>query len=328
VRLRVLECPRCGAPLPKRAALVKVVCEYCQSEITLERFAVKAAEYREALTDYSAANDPAILLVGKVPIRRLARLATGHSSDVWRAERATRLSERLVLKLLRAPADEGLLQNEQQVLKDLERSTQRGADYFTTCLPQRVAFGQTRIASAATTAAAFREPVGFAHTLSDLCRAFPHGVDARHIVWIWRRALEFLGWVHLSGKVHGAVLPDHLLINAPEHAVRLVGWSCAANRGSPLAVAAERDLDLYPKPLLNGGPLGPPSDLAMLARSLLVALGSRSSVAPAHVPEPLGKLLEREAASGGEDAWRLNEEVSACAKRCFGPPQFLKLDLP
>ena len=39
VEPRVLECPRCGAPLPRRAALVRVTCEYCKSEVVFDRLA-------------------------------------------------------------------------------------------------------------------------------------------------------------------------------------------------------------------------------------------------------------------------------------------------
>jgi hypothetical protein len=71
---------------------VKVVCEYCKSEVVLDRFVVKAAEYHGALLDYLAVDDPLKLEVAGLPYRLKQRVAVGHSSDVWLAERATRLS--------------------------------------------------------------------------------------------------------------------------------------------------------------------------------------------------------------------------------------------
>jgi hypothetical protein len=307
VRLRVLQCPRCGAPLPKRAALVKVVCEYCKSEVVLERYVVKASEYHHALIDYLATDATDQLEVAGVPYRLKGRLAVGHSSDVWLAERATRLSERVVIKRLRNAEDHALLEHEQAGLRDLERSTERGCDYFATLLPQRAAFGQgIRSGSTPVLSAVFREPTGFAHTLLDVQRAFPNGGDPRHLVWIWRRVLELLSWVHRSGKVHAAVLPAHVLLNAPDHAARLVGWACAARIGARLSVAAAADLDVYPQSELAGGPISAGTDLVMTARTLLKIFGQRVDTAPAHFPPSLAKLLEREAGGTGDgDAGRL-----------------------
>ena len=306
-----------------------MVCEYCKSEVTLERYAVKAAEYRGALEDYAGAPDAASCKVGKVPLRLLGHLATGHSTDVWLAERATRLSERLVVKFLRNSADEGLLRAEQQTLQTLEQSHAKGTDFFATLLPQRVAFGQGVGPSGVALAVLVREPIGFAHTLVDVRRAYPNTLDPRHIVWLWRRVLELLSWVHSSGKIHGALLPQHVLVNARDHAARLVGWSCAANPGGRLTVADSSQLALYPETVLNGGALSVRTDLTMLARCMLLISGSHAQQAAAHIPASLARLLEREASgTGADDAWRLSEEVSLAARESFGAPKFVALSLP
>jgi hypothetical protein len=306
-----------------------VVCEYCKSEVVLDRYVVKAAEYHGALSDYLAVDDANKFEVASVPYRLRGRLAVGHSSDVWLAERATRLSERVVIKMLRNAEDRALLEHEQEVLRELERSTERGYDYFATLLPQRVALGLgLRSGETPRLSAVFREPTGFAHTLLDVQRAFPNGCDPRHLVWIWRRVLELLSWVHRSGKVHAAVLPAHVLLNARDHAARLVGWACASPAGASLSVAATTDLDVYPELELDGAPVSPRTDLVMIARALLKIFGPRADTAPAHFPPGLATLLEREASgAGGIDASRLSEEVSTVARASFGPPKFVALNL-
>jgi hypothetical protein len=330
VRLRVLVCPRCGAPLPKRAALVLVVCEYCKSEVTVERYAVKAADYRRTLEEYVGAVGPDIITVESARFRLLERIATGHSADVWRAQRATRLSERVIVKILREPADEPLLRNEQSVLAELANSGAKGSDFFAALLPQRAGFGVgVGPSTADRLTAVFREPAGFSHTLSAVQRAYPDGIDVRHLVWVWRRSLELLGWLHLSGFVHGALLPEHLLINARDHALRFVGFSCAGRSGARLAAVSAKDRALYPESLLNGGGLSTDSDRIMLARVLLQVWGAEASRAGPAIPAELARLLEREADGASKlDAWALSEEVSAAAKRCFGPPKFVALRLP
>ncbi len=322
MRLRVLECPRCGAPLPRRALLVRLVCEYCRSEVTVDRWSVRAADYRREQDRYATAGGGDIVAIQGLPWRLLRRIARGHSSDVFLAERATRLSERAVLKLLRDDADEPLLRREQEALSELEQSTVQGAAFFSSLLPQRVAYGRTEGASAGKLAALFRAPVGFAHTLSEVQRLRPDGLDPRHVVWLWGRSLELVDWLHRSGFVHGALLPQHVLIDAREHATRLVGFSCAARAGAALTAMDPGAEALYPGDVLGGAGLSTSTDLTMLARTMLTV------VAPASTPPELARLLESEAAkSGRHSAAEVREALRATARRCFGAPVFVPLQL-
>jgi len=325
---RVLECPRCGAALPRRAALVRLTCEYCKSEVVFDRRLVKASEYRRLLDSY-VSREPADVMVAGFRLRLHGRVAIGHSSDVFLAARSTRLTERLVLKVLRSPSDLALLQNEQAVLAKLEASAQRGAAYFTTLLPQRAFAGLLEGPGFPRQfAAAFRQPPGLAHTLEQLRQQFPSGVDPRHAIWIWRRALELLDWLHRSGVVHGALLPAHLLLDAREHSVGLVGFSCAGPPGTPLAVMDPHRAGFYVGVATPKRTLSAATDLAMLARCIIHALGGEPTRVPGHVPAPLARLLvEQAAGSAGLGPLELSRQVSQTARECFGSPRFVKLDL-
>ena len=328
VEPRVFECPRCGAPLPRRAALVRVTCEYCKSEVVFERVAVKASEYRRTLEAYRSEGEADVELAG-FRLRLLGRVAVGHSADVFTARRTTRLGERLILKVLRAAADEFLLRNELAVLQALADGSAPGVAHFSSLLPQPAFDGTLRGPRFTPTfAAAFRQPAGSTHTLAQLRRHFPSGVDPRHGVWIWRRSLELLDWVHRSGWAHGAILPEHVLLDAREHSVRLVGWSCAGHPGAPLVAVAPAQIDFYPLRDGNEPRLSFESDLSMVARSVLHALGGSATTVPAHVPTPLADLLRAHAqGAGGADALSVSSRVSVVAEQCFGPPKFVKLEL-
>jgi hypothetical protein len=324
----VLECPRCGAPLPRRAALVRVTCEFCKSEVVFDRIAVKASEYRRTLKSYRDEPKADVTLAG-FGLRLVGRVAVGHSSDVFLARRVTRLGERLILKVLRSEADEPLAQNEQVVLEKLANSHARGTELFATLVPARAFSGKLEGGGFRSGfAAAFRQPTGFTHDLVELRRAFPGGVDPRHAVWLWRRALELLDWVHRSGLAHGAILPAHLLLDAREHSVRLVGWSCAGELGSPLSAIDPAELAFYPSAAATTPALSANADLTMLARCMLHALGGDPSSAPAGVPTALAELLLQYAAGQGTSgALELNQQVSDVARQCFGAPKFVKLEL-
>ncbi|MFZ5896022.1 MAG: hypothetical protein ACOY0T_33510 [Myxococcota bacterium] len=281
---------------------------------------MKAAEYRERLNEYLSEFAADAHFVGATPMRFLGRLATGHSSDVFLAERATRLSERLVVKRLRAREDAELFENEQRVLAALANSGEQGASYFTTLLPQRVAY----VAQGGEISAVFREPIGFVHTLESVAIAHGFALDPRHAVWIGRRVLELLSFVHRSGFVHGAVLPAHVLIHADEHGARLVGFSCAATAGTHVERIDPRFEPIYPEEMLSDRGVSPRDDLSMLARCLLWAMSALPQV-----PNPLAEFLnELASGAGAGDAWQAQQHLSQVARESFGAPRFVKLEVP
>lgn len=329
VEPRVLECPRCGAPLPRRAALVRVTCEYCKSEVVFERLAVKVAEYRRTLASYLG-SERADVTLGGFRLRLHGLLAVGHSSDVFLASRAARLTERLVLKVLRSTGDEALAHNEQSVLALLAASREPGTAHFKNLVPQPAFSGLLEGSRFPRTfAAAFRQPPGLSHTFAQLRQSFAANVDPRHAIWMWRRALELLDWVHRSGFAHGALLPEHILVDAREHAVGLVGFSAAGSLGTPLTVMDARRAEVYPLAKAATPALSPGLDLTMLARSVIHALGGRAGQPPTGLPAPLAQLLSEQSAGTGEQgALAVGRRVSDVGRQCFGPPKFVKLELP
>ena len=278
------------------------------------------------------------MLAGKAYVVR-GKLGAGGSSDVWSGHRDARLSERVIVKTLRATEDADLLLREQRVLTRLERSEAPGHSYFRSLLPQRIAHGEaTWDHGDAVLTSVFRWRSGFVYTLADVARAFTEGVDPRAAVWMWRRLLELLGWVHRSGVVHGAVLPEHVLIHPRHHGVTLVGWSMAAQRyrRPPEAIGGwvEAARSFYPAQALRGGEAQPATDLTMAARTVVHILGGdpKAGTYPPSVPTPLAALLTRFAASdpsdSTRDAWELQRQVAAAAHAVWGPPKYVKFRMP
>lgn len=263
----------------------------------------------------------------------LGRLARGEGTDVFLAERDGRLTERVVLKILRAERDRDLLEREHTMLGELERSTAQGAPHFTRLLPQRVALGVARLGmhgeAGERHVAAHRWRSGFVHTGLDVRDAYPGGVPPAHAVWMWKRMLELLGFVHRSGFVHGAVLPEHVLIHAKDHGVVLCGWSCAGRAASALVARTEGADESYPDDLRAGAPLAPRHDVAMSARVISRLLGGTAAALPSGVPDPLARVVAAHLApAAGADAWALMREVQDAANEVFGPPRFVPFDMP
>jgi hypothetical protein len=266
----------------------------------------------------------------------LGRLAQGESTEVFLARTDRRLSERVVLKVLRAPGDADLLTREWTALEALHQSDAQGAPYFTLLLPQPVAHGLATLADGGTSlATAFRWRSGFVHTLDDVCRVYPRGVEPKVGVWLWKRLLELLGWVHRAGFAHGALVPRHLLVHPKDHGVVLCGWSCARRwgLGDPLPARVAEARECYPEALWQGGPSTVETDLAMAARCVIRALGGEAGRGepPRSTPEPLARLLRAHArleVGRAADAWELKEQVVAAAREALGHTGYQPLHMP
>jgi len=326
---RVLECPRCGAPLAPARFARSVVCSFCHSTVQVDPSAMSAALFREALAAWNSPETHGYTSFSSIGQSHWASrhfIARGEISDVYLAERARRPTERVLLKVLREPGDGPLFDREWDVLDRLQQSESPGADLFTTLVPQPVARGLVDNGPyQGRRAMAFRWASGFCETFEGVRRAFPQGIDGQISIWMWRRILELLSFLHRSGVVHGAVLPPHILVEEGDHGIRLVGYSAAGESGTPLATTCSRFEAFYPARRLSPG-----ADVRMSARSIAFVLGGDAAGGdvPASVPEPLADLIRKVAADGAEDAWKVRESLGKIARVLYGPPSFHPLMMP
>lgn len=262
----------------------------------------------------------------------LGRLARGAGSDVFLAERDGRLTERVVLKILRHDADRKLVEHEHDVLGAIESSPAQGAPHFSRLLPQRVAIGTARLGERGEAGerfvSAFRWRSGFVHTADDVMASHPNGVPPEHVVWMWKRVLELLGWLHATGHVHGAVIPAHWLVHARDHGVVLCGWSCAWAAGAPLYAKHAGAQAYYPPDVRVGHVLQPSLDVEMSARVASRLLGGTADAPPEHVPEPIRRVVLGAMVRTSNDAWAVKDRIQVAANEVFGPPRFVKFEMP
>lgn len=334
--LVLLKCPGCGANLPPPSAPNGVlVCEYCGAMSA----ASGAMTWPLPRPEEDELFDPlrTRAFVAGMRYVLLGRLGRGDSSDVFLARRDTRLTELVVLKVARALSDADLIAREYEVLSELNGSSAQGAEHFSRLLPQPVAHGEAKDGEGTRRpAAVYLWRSGFQHTFVHALEAHSGGVDPRAAVWMWKRTLELLGFVHRSGYVHGAVLPPHLLVHPRDHGVVLVGW-CSAQRHTrsrPLPATSSAWRAFYPEDVWQGAAPSTATDLAMCTRSVAYVLGGdpASGRVPGSVPEPLARLIRTHSDPSHrevtDDAWHLKERVDAAAREAFGPPRFVHFSMP
>jgi serine/threonine protein kinase len=243
--------------------------------------------------------------------RLVQKLGIGEISEVHLARRLGSQPLLVTIKLSSASAAAARYAIEAQVSHELQTLDRDGAGpYFSRLLPEVIEQGALE-GNLARQALVLRHPSGYWGSLASLNEHFASGLDPRHAVWIWRRLLEILNFIHKHGWCHGDVRPEHALVNPQDHGVRLIGWASAAKR------AGEKNKS---------------ADLCRSARMVQVLLcGASSSSLPGGVPAGLAELVSRAAAN--EDFCRsqaaegLDALLRAEAKAAFGPPSFVPLTI-
>jgi hypothetical protein len=221
-----------------------------------------------------------------------------------------------MVKVARDPAGNGLLANEAQALRTLAG---RGDPRYLPYVPRLVESFRHR--EEGTGVERRVNVVGTTldglHSLAEVRRAYPDGVDPRDAAWMARRLLVAVGVAHRAGLVHGAVVPDHVLIHPAEHGLVLVDWCYATPVGEPVAALVERYRDWYPAEATTA--TGPGTDIAMAAHCMSYLMADRIPAAlrafvdGCRLPHPRQRP---------DDAWHLLAELDEVLGRLYGPRTF------
>ncbi|MFD6681430.1 serine/threonine protein kinase [Micromonospora parva] len=222
-----------------------------------------------------------------------------------------------LLKLPRRPTDNDLMAREAHALHTI---AERGDPRYLPYVPRLVdefrhrdgVTGAERRINVLATAPGL-------HTLDEVRRGYPDGLDARDVAWMWRRLLVVLGLAHRAGVVHGAVLPRHVLIEPDAHGVVLVDWCFSAPVGSTIPALVPGHEDWYPPEVVQKRQCAPGTDIWMATRCMTALLNR-------HAP---GELLtfaqgcrQRRLSDRPDDAWGLLRELDQVLDRLYGPRTF------
>jgi len=238
-----------------------------------------------------------------------------------------------ILQVIRDPQDNELAQNEFNMLKTLEQSSE--ATKFSAYLPVLIEAFLYQEGGIGRLAGVFERLDGW-HSLAGVHEAYPDGIDPKDMAWIWRRLLSVLGFAHRAGVIHAAVTPDNVLILPEQHGLMLVNWTLAADSREHWEQAGRIDPEYgswYPTEMLRKGYVTYGADLGMSARCMVELLGGDpvSGWLPRSTPERLrqffrGCLLPGR--KGPQEAWALKQDFDECIERLWGERKFHPFSMP
>lgn len=168
------------------------------------------------------------------------------------------------------------------------------------------------------------------YSLSDVRRTHPDGIHPLDMAWMWRRLLVAIGYASRNGVIHGAVIPDHVMIHPQMHGLVLTDWCYSADIGDDGSIpAAElvdpRYRDWYPAEVLDKQTLSPATDIYLAAKCMVYLLGGDpiNGTLPANIPKGLrafmrGTLVEDQRRRP-QDAWGLLREFDELLERLGQP---------
>jgi serine/threonine protein kinase len=241
-----------------------------------------------------------------------AKLARGDLADLFEAAHD---GGSAVLKLPRDPADNDLMRREAAALRQLR---EEGDPRFLPYVPELV----ESLRYEGRNGNVLVRLEGF-HTLAEVKEARPDGLDPGDAAWMWRRLLVALGFAHRAGVVHGAVLPEHVMIHPEQHGLVLVDWCYSVpsslDPGGRVPALVSGRVSWYPPEVPGREPASPATDLFLATRCMTDLMGPK-------IPGPMrnfarGCTLPAQK-KRPSDAWSLLKELDELLERLYGPRTF------
>nr|MDT0661809.1 molecular chaperone DnaJ [Micromonospora sp. DSM 115978] len=250
-----------------------------------------------------------------------AQVATGDIADLYELRHD---KGEALLKVPRGVTDNDLMDREAEALAKLARD---GDPKYRAYVPSLVeTFVQEQPATGARRSATILDHCRGFVSLAEVARRLPGGVDPRDVAWMWRRLLVALGYAHRAGVVHGAVLPEHVLIHPDEHGLVLVDWCYSVVRsGDHVPAIVARHRDHYPPEVAAREPATPATDIHLASGTMRRLMGARAHPALRRFADGCMQSLPR---MRPPDAWRLLAELDDLLTDLFGPRRFRPFTLP
>ena len=288
---------------------------------------------RTASVEAKPAVAPTVIETKKRKYAITTRVAIGDIADLYRASFMHGADERVVvMKVASHPGDNDLMENESKVLTKLGALTlddhMRPFMRFIPALDDTFALqdGKTK------RRVNVLPDLGDYYSLLEVYRE-KDAIDFRDMVWMYKRTLEALGFLHRQGVVHGAITPAHVLVHPVNHGAKLIDWCYATEPGGTVKAGSKTWRALYAPEILEKKPVSAATDIYMATKCAVFLVGGNietnrmSAKVPAEVQRFLTGCLMAAPSRRPDDAWKVRDEFGELLQRLVGKPTYRRLEM-
>ena len=207
------------------------------------------------------------------------------------------------VKIARTPLDNDLIGVEADAISKLRDG---GDPKRTVYYPKLIDTFGAKLDVGRVRANVFEYLEGFVN-LEQVKQARPNGLDPLDAAWMWRRLLWALDYVHDKGIVHGAVLPQNVMILPAQHGLVLADWAYSVGlRGKvypQLKAVVGKYRNWYPTDVLAKKSVSSKMDIIMAARTFVYLMGGNplSGELPNTVPGRIQAYFKELAVKGADN---------------------------
>lgn len=300
--------------------------------------ALKAGRYdavRTTATASTPASSPDVTMrsAGAVYTVKADLYATGDFSNLHLGRTAT--GDSVLLKVAAETSGNAFLAKEAAFYKAV--AARKEVDGLRRYLPEFVdSFTVSERASEQYRVNVFRHTPGFV-SLTKIHDVYPKGLDPKDAAWIWRRLIAQALAAQALDVVHGAIVPDHVLVHPDTHEPLHLGWVHSVERPQErqarLTTVIDRWRDWYPPEIFAREIPSLQTDLYMVGKTMIYLAGGdvARNRFPRHYPQVMkdtvAKLIEGDTRNRPRDGHMLLREFTTGVRRLWGTA-FRPLILP
>ncbi len=248
----------------------------------------------------------------------------GDLSDVFTARADGK--RKVVVKVVRHPKNNDLLLAEATALRELHEHLDRTP--LRAHFPVLIETFRLKDESGAERQTNVLRHEAEVFSLADVRKKYPDGIDPADAAWMFNRMIAALGKTHEVGLVHGAIVPEHVLIRPKDHNGILIDWCYSVRSGEQIKAISPSRKAFYPPEVLQKLAATPATDLFMAAQCMIEILGGDVATGqlPSSVPKPIAALLRACLIPAPkrryQNAWHIFDDFKEILERLYGEPTF------
>ena len=240
----------------------------------------------------------------------------GWQGDIANVYRATSDHKPVLVKIARSERDNDLIANEAKMLKAILGDK----DFFDNAQPYLPCFIETfgyrpGKKGKGRQAITFFQPEYDLYSLSDVRRAYPDGVHPKDMAWMLRRLFMAMAFAHAKGIVHGAITPDHVLIQPELHGLVLIDWTAATEK-EPIKIVSPKWKSIYPDWVFAKESATPSTDIFMAIECMKYVIGDQ------YVPDQMSAFFTGCQIKNLPPSWDLKDEFDQLLEQLWGRRRF------